>query len=260
MKDFDKIEAFLANELPESELIAFQKELETDEELALAVQVHQFAQSSIDLAAENDLSDKIKAIRTDVLAEQQNATSQKARIRRLPSLLITMAASLLLLIGFFFLRPGGSNNMPIAQFYEFEGTTIQRISTKGSVRGVDDDNTIKFKESIDLLRSEQDSKIEIAIEKLESLQETKELSVEAIYLLGHAYYLKEDFSTALDYFNQVKVISEETVPYYIKDDATWYSLLTQLAMNDISLSFQDDLDMLVEINYKNAKKLKEKLR
>ena len=57
---FDKIEAYIKKELSEKELVAFQKEMVANEELAKEVQLHRLEWEAMHLIREDKLRAKLK--------------------------------------------------------------------------------------------------------------------------------------------------------------------------------------------------------
>ena len=108
MKHFERIQKYLNGEMTEAERQAFLAEMQKDEALAEEVKIQQFEEGALEWMRRENLREKIQHYRSENTTAPQNkrpAFSILKSIKNLNPWLLSAAAVLLLLIGFFFLFP-----------------------------------------------------------------------------------------------------------------------------------------------------------
>ena len=108
MKHFERIQKYLNGEMTEAERQAFLAEMQQDEALAEEVKIQQFEEGALEWMRQENLRKKIQHYRSENTAAPQNerpAFSILKSIKKMNPWLLSAAAVLLLLIGFFSLFP-----------------------------------------------------------------------------------------------------------------------------------------------------------
>lgn len=247
MKHFEKIEQYLAGNLSTEETQEFEGQIASDPELAQEVESQRFEERVISLALEDAIREQVSAFRMEegsVGSELYPGGKIKSMNRFF--LPLSLAASLLLVIGYFFARNQYTNSSLQKKFYN--------LDISNSTRGNESGNSGVLEEGQDALYNGDLDRALILFTEAERVDSFK---VEADYYLGHLYYQKGNFDESLVRFE--KVLAQGRSAGLLEDDAKWYSIIAKLGIGDLDHSFDKRLDELVKINYPQSKKLKEQL-
>ncbi|MCB0654074.1 MAG: hypothetical protein KDC85_22535 [Saprospiraceae bacterium] len=242
MKNYKKIEAYLKGELSPGEVSSFETEIAGNEDLAEEVSLHSFENEILNLGVEDDLRNRIKSIQ-----QTANLSSHaSSRVISMKKWLIplSIAASLLLVIGFFYQNYMVSNEKLVASYYNYSISDLRGDQALNSV----------FTDGMKLIEEE---KFNEAIQSLEKLTRNENFTIQANYLIGHCYFNLENYGQASNYFQSVFNQNEKAGYYFL--DAKWNWLLSELAQGKQGKSFDSALDELIEKDYVGAVQLKKDL-
>lgn len=160
---------------------------------------------------------------------------------------LSIAASLLIFVGYFFQENYFSNERLAINYYQ-NSTTLNSF-TKGNE---DDSNLNRARFLV------ENKKFTEAINILTPLAKNNDLGIQANHLMGHAYFLQNDFAKASSKFKLI--FDEKTKENFLKEEAKWYFILAQLALGkEDNSEFKSILSELASNNSFNAKELKERL-
>jgi len=221
----------------------FETQITEDEDLANEVAIQRFERDVIQLASEDDLRDRIKSIQESAPITTVETPHLKVASKNRWILPLSMAASVLLLVGFFFQRNQHSNEKLVDSYYTYNVDALRNSSNTNSV----------FSPG---LAEYEKGNYTPAIQAFEPLSSDPTYAIKANFLIGHSYFQLKNYHKASDYFKAVFSDKEEAAIYY--QDAQWYWLLSELAQGNEGDEFQSVLNQLINegSGYVGAKALK----
>ncbi|MDX1938932.1 MAG: tetratricopeptide repeat protein [Saprospiraceae bacterium] len=211
--DIELIERYLSDELNGTEKLILDQRLTEDESFAEEFQRRQIAHTTLDYMIAKNLKAQLQEL------ERENkgkvVAINKNRQKRL--VILSLAASILLIVTFFFIIPQNSmSNAELASaYYESPDLTIRGSETTSP-------NQELLASGIIALENKEYAK---AIATLESVPENNPYYILAQYYLGHAFFAAGQYEQATASF--VRVRTSEDIRY--QEDAEWYELLSCLA-------------------------------
>lgn len=246
MNNFNKIEDYLDEKMSEAEVRLFEIQITQDEDLAKEVAMQRFERDVIQLASEDDLRDRIKNIQKASPERVTTTPSLKVASRKRWLLPFSIAASVLLLVGFFFQKNQYSNVNLVNSYYSYDIGALRNTANSSSVFSL---GTTEYDKG----------NYTAAIQAFESLTSDPTHAIKANYLIGHSYFQLQNHQKASDYFKIVFSDKEKAAIYY--QDAQWYWLLSELAQGNEGKEFHEVLNQLISqgAGYTGAKALKEDL-
>lgn len=215
----DLIEKFLNNELSQEDKQAFDQKVHTDSEFAHEFERRQAAHTAIDFLIAQSLKKDLEALEAEGQQEGRIISLQKRKRNRI--VLLSLAASLLLLFGYFSLYynsdPGSTGPQLAAANYETPDYNLRRGAPE-----VDFEDLLT--KGINALKQKE---YQTAIVALDSVTYGNEYYYIAQFYLAHAYYQAEQYEQAEQAF---EVVSQGNDIRY-QEDADWYGLLACLAQD-----------------------------
>lgn len=234
-QDFNKIEAYLSGDMPESEATRFDQEIAQNTVLAAAVDRHLVAQDAIEVMIEKNLRSEMETWRKE---EKQEATvhtigqkKQTATVRSL-AYRFAAAASVALLVGFFALQFSSNNysNAALSESaynYDFSNarstSSIQNTLTPG-------------------LKAYENGNYTEAIQYFQNIPTTDGNYTEALFYLGHSHYQNKNHTAAITAFQQV--IATKDIRY--TEAAEWFQIVNTLATDKLDANFNSLLDKIAD--------------
>ncbi len=218
-KDIERIEQFLMNDLSESDRIAFESRLEQDEDLAAEFDRHETAHKVLDFV----IAKNLKADLMELEAESK-VVSLQSRKRRSLRVVLSAAASVLLLVGFFalnFLNPGNVSPSELA-FENYQLRDPAGVRSAGDKAGYPE----SLEKGLDALDQED---YQTASELLGSVGSEDDYYILAQFYLGHSLYLNKSYADAAVAFQNVA--ASEDLRY--QAEAEWYTLLSCMAQDQV---------------------------
>lgn len=249
-KKYEQIQSYLEGSLSETEREAFEQELNQDPDLQADLDLHLLSNDAIELVIEDSLRADLKELQQET--EQIKQPSKKGRVvglrRRMVSL--SIAASILLVIGFFTAnyQINQYGNQAIAgSLYENELLT--------TVRG--NNNASLLQQGMELFEQEN---YQAAIDYFDQVDDPN-LKAEAAYAAGHSYYNLGAFSAAAEQFagvmqsNDPRFVEKSELFYLISalaadqtDNAQFNEVLNQMLENEEHLHHQEALEIQKKLN------------
>ena len=208
----ERIEQYLNNELSETEQMAFDNELQTDESLATEFERRQTAHKALDFVITKNLKAQLEEL------EQESKVVYLQKRRKTRFFLLSSAASMLLAVGFFafYLMAGNSSSTElVSKYYGTPDYNFQRTT-----EAVDSEDILK--KGVTALENKEYTN---AISTLASIQKSDEDYLIAQYFLAHARYFSNQYDQAEEGFKLV--VAGDDLRY--KEAAEWYALLSCLA-------------------------------
>lgn len=225
-KDIELIEKYLNNELSQTEKDNFDSRLQADAELAAEFERHENAHAALDYMITKNLKQQLLDL------ESQEKVVSIHRTRNVFVYRLAAAASVLLLVGFFYFRlmtPGSLTGNELAtKYYELPGSSLRGGAGE-----------VEYSDSLLLgLEAYEKADYPSSIHLLESIPPTDRYYVLAQFYLGHALFQSKEFKRAEQAFSNV--IAGKDIR--LAPDAEWFDLLTCLAQD---LDCYQKLDILV---------------
>ncbi len=250
---YDKIQAYIHGELEAADHQAFEQEIANNPELRQEVDLHRMADDSIELLIEQDLRADLEDLASESAdsASDDEAESGGARIvniRRFTRRL-AVAASVLVVIGFFGAFYQGSNYTDRALARDFYGETSGLRSTSTTPGDA-------LSEGRTLLQNEQYSAAAAFFASVDNPQ----LTTEATYYEGLAHYGDEAYLEAMAAFDEV--LATDDVRF--REKAEFNYLLATMAANaaDDNDRFEEILNAIANnpdhLAYREVQELQEK--
>ncbi|MBK7870678.1 MAG: tetratricopeptide repeat protein [Saprospiraceae bacterium] len=211
--DIESIERYLSDELNSAEKLILDQRLTEDESFAHEFQRRQMAHTTLDYLIAKNLKAQLQELENE--NKGKVVSINKNRQKRL--VILSLAASILLIVTFFFIIPQNSmSNAELASaYYESPDLTVRGSETTNPDQEL-------LKDGITALQNGQHNK---AITALESIPESNPYYTLAQYYLGHAFYAAGQYDKAAASFARVR--ASEDIRYL--EDAEWYELLSCLA-------------------------------
>lgn len=214
---YNKIESYLAGDMPKTEAEAFEQQIAQQPELKEAVEAHQLSYDAVELLIEDSLRSELKDL-------EKKHYPQKAKIRSLKRSWVqhplSIAASVLLLIGAFGLwwaNDNFSNPNLVGKYYTPELLTSRSIDDKQDPLNVG-------------LKAIQDKRYIEAATFFQAVPTDSDNYQKALYFLGHTFFQQGDFAQAKE--NLEKAI-QGSDPNLV-DKAEWLNILTLLKAGETS--------------------------
>lgn len=230
---YDRIEAYLSDQMTPEEAEAFRKEVTANPDLAAELALHQSVAEAVDESEEiDDLNHKISAILQKRKSKSLAVASKRRFILRFP-LRIAAAITFLVIAGvaaYYYWNSGGNNPQALyAQFVDYPSS----IYEEQNLRAEDAPNLESTLVQLDSLWQKADQfykegKNEAALRVLQQVealevQRLPQASSRLYYYRGILQAKSEQFLGALSSFEQVKTSYTE--------DAKWKSALILLRLD-----------------------------
>jgi TolA-binding protein len=213
--DIELIEKYFNHQLSERERSAFESRLDQDNILAAELDKHRSAHKMLDYLVAKNLKAELVT-----LEQEEKVVSIHAHRRRKKLFALSIAASVLLIFGFFFTDIFTKNISPSSMamaYYELP-ESAERSGTEASL----------YPENIQLgLQAFTNKNYLEAIQLLEAVPESDAYYVLAQYYLGHAHFESDNFAGAQATFDRVSKTND--VRY--QEEASWFALLACLAQD-----------------------------
>lgn len=180
---YEKIEAYLRDELSGSERIAFEAEIKADDHLSQAVDTMQHILFAFGRKGEQEALEELKAIDKEEL-HQLIACAKPKKKRYLIWLPAVASIAALLVIAFFIFQPGDTSQQLFYAYYQTEELDIP--PSRGDLSDTEYGNQELYRQSIALI---EDNKLPEAINNLRLLSSLPdfEYKEEAEWALALAY-------------------------------------------------------------------------
>lgn len=221
--ELDLIEKYLNDELTTEEKQGVDRRLATDKALADEFTRRQTAHKALDYLVAKNLKAQLQEL------EEQEKIIPIARKRRSLWAGLSVAASVLLLAGFFYLLfPHGKMTNPelAASYYE-----MPDFNSRGGEAALPGQELLTSG-----LAALQNSEYAAAVAAFESIPENDPYYLTAQYYLAHALYLTGQYERAAEKFAGVAAAND----LRYREEAEWYGLLSCLAQNaDCSAPLND---------------------
>ena len=254
-EDIQQIEQYLNNQLSESEKIAFETRLNTEEDLKIEFDKHELAHRALDYMIAKSLKQQLEALEAEEKIEEIKEEKESKIVKMEPRnnrfqimRWVAAAASIALLIGFFFFNYGGSKYSGS----ELAALNYQLPESSARRNGIPVYPEV-IENGLELLKAKD---FNAAISTFSQVPESDDYYLEAQYYLGHAYYGIEDFGNAVQAFE----IMAESNDIRYGQAAEWYGLLSCIAQNG---DCKEKLNIITANKkhkfYKKAVQLKKKL-
>ncbi len=237
--NIDLIEKYLSFEMDDTERSDFESQLRQNEELQAEFQRRETAHQALDFLIAENLRAELRTM------EQQSTKVVSLASRRRRSFTLAIAASVLVLIGAFFMFLPSKTSSPLQLAMDNYDTPAFTI------RGSNEPTALS--DGIAALEAQQ---YEDAIVQLEKVEVGSGHEIAAHYFLGHAYFLTEQYDQAENKFELAA--AGQDLRY--TEDAQWYGLLSCLATNkNCDAKLQDILTTSNHSYMEEAQELSQRL-
>ncbi len=191
-QQFEKIEKFLLNELPDREKLAFEEELKHDKSLRERVEQVRIMIQAIE---REGMQDKIRQFHENTIgtkgAQKHLGGKHVFTFHRATPYLVAASVLILVTIGlFWFISPSPNNNKIFSEFFEPDPGLITPMSARSDYLFYDGMIDYKLKDYA------------IAISKWEALKDTFAGSDTLNYFLGVAHLTLENDEQAIEYLQK----------------------------------------------------------
>ena len=231
MENFERIQNYLLNKMSEEERLLFEKEIGTNEDLAQQLEIQRFEMQTIDQMEEDALREKAKALRSRIpttSSEETVVRALKPRVSRGRQFtLIAIAASVLLLIGFFLFQQASFTTSDALAFGYEQGNPEY---SAGAREGTSSE-TVFEKVYLDILQNRNSKKAAETIRYFSTFASSDSLAnLQAKINLAHAYMLNDDFRKAVDMFATLEKSSR--IDDRKKEEIAFFKTLAILKTNE----------------------------
>ncbi len=229
MENFDRIQDYLLGTMGEQERLLFEKDLAENEELATQLELQRFEMETIDQLEEDALRAKAKTLKAR--SDLSGTAEPEATLRQLKPVrsktarwgMLAAAASVLLLIGFFFFQsPSRSPADAIALGYRQAQVDYTLASRSGEEPATAFDSRF-----IKVLQDRDQSKAGEAVRYFSIFPTPDpEVNIQAQFNLAHAHLLNEEplkTIEILDYLYRSEEVNNRT-----KEELTYFKALALL--------------------------------
>jgi len=230
MDYFNKIEDYLLNELSAEERSRFEKEAKQNKDLAKEIELQRFEYETIIQLEEDDLRQKLKSIKRMDAPDEATIVQEekKPAIRR--SLIyrgLALAASILILIGFFFLPQYFSTESNImADIYNSAGLSFGTTNVRSGNNG----EPVFNPEFVTILKQRNTEKSKEVIKYFRNFNsDSAYKNSQARLNLGHAYLLANEDQSAVSIFS--KLLEDGQLPTRSKEEARFFKAIALLQSN-----------------------------
>lgn len=230
MENFERIQKYLLNQMSEEEKRDFEEEVRRSSALAEELELQRFELETIDQLEEDALRAKARELRAEMIAAKPETKVKKLKPFRPGTtrwIILAVAASIALLIGFFFLQTNRfSASEAIALGYE-----ASMLDYGAPIARSDDDTDVFDLRYLQILRDRNEAQAGEAIDYFARFSTANELvSIDARMNLGHAYMLNKEFEKAIDIFRELENSSE--VSTRKKEEAAFFRALAMLGAGE----------------------------
>lgn len=224
-KTYEIIERYLAGELNEAELRAFEAKMAKDAAFREEVEAHKELQQLLVLNEINEFKAKAKGMLKEERIEEQKQTKNTTKVYRLPTWFKAVAL-LLLLVGMgllIYLNSASISNTQktpqilAANYFEAPANLYGINITKSATNPVNKQWLAKANQAY------QAKDYQSVIQQLEKLSESDTVAMAN----GLCYYELKNYSEAISHFQAVKQMKESL----FSTKATWFLALTYLQNN-----------------------------
>lgn len=255
-KYFDRIEQYFAGEMNAAEERAFEAEMETNSELKETVEGYHLADEALELLIGDNLRNELQEWGQEAAGAKvvsiQKEQKREAKVISLRSYAsrFAMAASVLLLIGFFTFQFMGSqySNESLRTAY-YENPDFSQLGIRG-------DDEFSLDDAYTALKAND---LDKGMSLLQEIPADNNFYAEAQYRLGEVYLVKKEYKNAIKAFDNVVTTGHTS----FVEDAEWNKIVAYLGTDNLNDDFHITLDNIVNddghAHYKKAKKLKEEL-
>lgn len=221
---FDKIEQYLTGNMLEEERSSFEAELAQNKELKDSLEAHRLAHDAMEVLIEDNLRAELKKMQAEVYPTGEKGPSEKEEakvvtIRRLwPRLAV--AASVLLLIGFFTFQWAGNNYSTPAiagNFYNAEDLANVRNS-----KAIE----YSLEDGVSLIREEKYAE---ALQFFRAVPDSSDFALKAQYFIGLSLDQLDQNAEARE---ALKTVINNEIDPLLSEKAEWLTVLTYLKTND----------------------------
>lgn len=248
-KKYEQIQSYLDGSLSTTDRQAFEQELTQDPDLQADLDLHLLSNDAIELVIEDSLRDDLKQLHQESQKVKQPAKKGKVVGLRRRMVSLSIAASILLVVGFFAANYQANqyDNQSIAgALYENDLLTRVRGSNSASL----------LQQGMDLYTQEN---YPAAIEFFDQVEDSN-LKAEADYAAGHAHYNLGEFPAAAENF-AAAIDSED--PRFVEKSELHY-LLSALAADQTDANrFNEVLNQMLEneehLHHQEALNIQKKL-
>lgn len=235
---YERIEAYLAGTLPDEEMAAFERQLQTDANLAEQVQIH--ANLATILQARQKL---LKKQHWQQLVQQQNGKGKTASFPQLrfKGWAVLAAAVLVLAAGIYFARQMLLPPPNMAQIALQQWQETQNTDAWSGLRGAGSDTTAQQQKLQNALEAYGNGQYSDALVQLNSIGAQSALYPDALLLSGMCYMQLQLPQKAAAQFS---VLLQPENDNLLKDRARWYLALALLQNSNFSEA-QQQLELIV---------------
>ncbi len=229
--DYEKIDRYLEGKMSTEESQDFEEKLKADEALADALALQTDLLKGIALFGDQQLRENIQQAERKVTSGETLEKQPKTRIISLFSTRnLAIAASFLILIvaGYFLLRPSNQPGRLYANYFEMDQTTLENELENLSLLGMgiaDRERRDQLKAGLDLVQAAEYDEATTALQDHLKIYPQDEA---AIYFLGLSLMQINSFEEAINVLAPFEANKESD--YH--EDALWFQALSWLQMKD----------------------------
>jgi tetratricopeptide (TPR) repeat protein len=231
-KKYELIQDYLDDSLSETERLAFEQELAKDADLQADLDLHLLSNDAIEFVIEDSLRSELQTLHQESKATQKTASGGRVVNMRRRMIPLSIAATVLLLVGFFtatFQAKQYDNQAIAGTFYEND--LLQRVRGNNSAS--------LLQKGMQLFLQED---YPAAIDYFGQVSEPT-LQAEANYAMAHAHYNLEQYPAAMQNFATV-IDSQD--PRFTEKAELYYLLSTLAADQTTDQRFGDLLTKMIE--------------
>lgn len=238
MKNFDRIERYLSNSMPEAERNAFEQEMTEDDSLRQEVEVQRLEEELLSFSIEEGIRGELRAVIT-----KGPPAARRFRLQRYFPV-IGAAASLLLIIGVFYFMYRGSQPVP-ATVAVTEYKSHMPLFTESKRGGKTEAPTPgdPLAEALGWLEDGSPGRLSDARERLSLVAEGDPSYRRARYYLGHACFLQGKYGEAAAQFRRILPSFREGSR--LKQETQYYLLLSLMASGAGQREYQPLLEQIL---------------
>ena len=232
---FDKIEAFLSNQMSEEEVIEFKQAIMGDSDLRESVAYHKLADKTIELGRE----DLLRNTYLEVVKQKGELPVKLGRTSIFTIQNIGIAASIAILLGVFSIANGPQSNVQkIDQYYERPIGVYERTSTTPEIEALIQETQLAF------YKEENFEQVRKLMGQITPQNQNYAL---AQYYIANAYLRDQDYSEAIRIFDWV--LNEKVFrPFAEEYEVKWNRLLALMGSGKNVEEFDKALDYFIHSN------------
>lgn len=244
---FDRIEEYLAGDLTEQEMSAFEQEMNSDTTLQKTVDKHITAHDAVELIIEQNLREDFKQWRQEEMADKKDDMPQIGRRTTFRftkmARVYAIAASVVLLLGVGLWNvlgdSGLSNEELAATYYEAPNYAEFRNAAELPDGATGMDLEPAFEEGLNAL---QTNDFEKAVQAFTQIPETSPRYEQVQFYLGHCHYQLKNYENA----SIALQLAANGNDVKVKDEAEWYLIVNWIASDQKDEQFQTLLNKIAE--------------